>query len=137
MDSKIYFKEFEAIFTLRHLLKEEYKVKCLDNLECYYIPIEFVLKVGRELSPKIRRVDYVCPQEIRCDQHQFLYWFDNFLAELYDMVENKKFFPTMIYFWPKFVKDNTWDHLFGYVHTLCVKKDLSKLTYSQRLRFLN
>ena len=59
MDSKIYFKEFEAIFTLRHLLKEEYKDKCLDNLEYYYIPIEFVLKVGRELSPKIRRVDCV------------------------------------------------------------------------------
>ena len=137
MDTKIYFKEFSASIKLSYLLKEEYKVKCLDNLECYYIPTEFVIKVGREVSPKIRSVDWVCPQDIRCDQHHFLYWFDNFYAEVEDMVENQKNYPKMIYFWPKFVKDNTRDHLFGYVHTFCVKKDLSHLTYSQRLRFLN
>ena len=81
MDTKIYFKEFSASIKLSYLLKEEYKVKCLDNLECYYIPTEFVIKVGREVSPKIRSVDWVCPQDIRCDQHHFLYWFDNFYAE--------------------------------------------------------
>ena len=137
MDTLIYFKEFEGSCALKYLLKEDYKVVNINNHTCYYVPTEHILKVGREVISKINRVDYVCPRDIRCDQHHFKYWFEKFFDDIQRMVVEEKKFPKMIFFVCKHVKDNTKDHLFGWCHDFCVLKDLKHLTYSKRLQFLH
>ena len=82
MDTLIYFKEFEGSCALKYLLKDDYKVVNINNHTCYYVPTEHILKVGREVIPKINRVDYVCPRDIRCDQHHFKYWFEKFFDDI-------------------------------------------------------
>ena len=90
MDTLIYFKEFSGSCRLNYLLKDEYKVVNIHNHTCYYIPTDHILKVGRDLIPKINTVDYVCPAVVRCDQHHFKYWFGKFFDDLQYMVLEEK-----------------------------------------------
>ena len=140
INTVIAFKLMEYSYSLKYFFKDEFKKN-----NVYVIPFSHILHIKRKIFPLIRDAcDYVCPCTKQCDGHQFL----DFIEELYKFqrhaVENEKCFFRYFYFYNFHLKsdeqcsmENQIEKIAGWDFNVKNGKDLSHLSYSQRLSYLN
>ena len=130
--TRIAFKEMQYIYTLKIFFKDEFK----SGQSAYLIPFSHILYIKRDVFQRIRdSCDYVCPFTKDCDGHQFL----NFVQKLWDFmyfaVEEKKIFYRYFYFGNFRIKSD--GKIAGWDFKPVESKDLSHLSYSKRISYLN
>ena len=133
----IAFKLMEYCYTLKIFFKDEFK----SGESAYLIPFSHVLHVKRTVFPYIRdSCDYVCPYTKDCIGHQFL----NFVEKLWEFmrfaVEEEKCFYKYFYFGNFRLKSDdsiTPDTIAGWDFKAVEAKNLSHLSYSKRMSYLN
>ena len=107
----------------------------------YVIPFSHVLHVKRTIFPLIRDAcGYVCPYQKQCDGHQFLDFVEKLWEfELYAVTERKCFFREFHFYDFRFKSDknNEIKKVAGWDFHASIVKDLSHLSYSQRLTYLD
>ena len=132
----IAFKLMHYSYSLMCFFKDEFKKNGV-----YVIPFSHVLHVKRTIFPLIRDAcNYVCPYQNQCDGHQFLDFIEKIWEfELYAVTERKCFFREFYFydFHFKFDKVNEIKKIAGWNFNAMTAKDLSHLSYSQRLTYLN
>ena len=132
----IAFKLMHYSYSLKCFFKEEFKKK-----DGYLIPFSHILYIKRNIFPLIRDAcDYVCPYNEKCDGHKFL----DFVNQLYEfqhycVLEKKCFFRDFYFFDFRFKRDKVheMEKVNGWNFNAVTAKDLSHLSYSQRLHYLN
>ena len=102
----------------------------------YLIPFSHILYIKRTVFHYIRdSCDYVCPYTKDCHGHQFL----NFVEKLWEFmcyaVEDKKMFYKYFYFGNFRIDSN--GKIAGWDFKPVEAKDLSHLSYSRRMSYLN
>ena len=130
----IAFKLMEYSYSLKVFFKDEFK----SGQSAYLIPFSHILHVKRTVFPFIRdSCDYVCPYTKECDGHQFL----NFVEKLWKFmcyaVEEKNCFYKYFYFDNFRLKSDVADKIAGWDFKPLEAKDLSHLSYSRRMSYLN
>ena len=130
----IAFKLMEYSYSLKVFFKDEFK----SGQSAYLIPFSHILHVKRTVFPFIRdSCDYVCPYTKECDGHQFL----NFVEKLWKFmcyaVEEKKCFYKYFYFDNFRLKSDVADKIASWDFKPLEAKDLSHLSYSRRMSYLN
>ena len=134
INTVITFKLMEYSYSLKYFFKEQFKKNGM-----YEIPFSHILHIKRKVFPLIRDgCDYVCPYKKQCNGHQFL----DFIEELYRFqrhaVENEKCFFRYFYFYNfRFCIEDQIEKVAGWDFNVKYGKDLSHLSYSQRLSYLN
>ena len=132
-------KLMEYRITLKSFFKEEFKFQ--NNT--YKIPFSHILYIKRKIFPLIRdSCDYVCPKSKQCDGHKFL----DFIETLWEFqkysVEEKKMYFRFFYF-HTFTQTNDVEYsvkpnkIKGWFVKPIEHQDLSHLSYSRRLSYLN
>ena len=84
--------------------------------------------------------DYVCPYQKQCDGHQFLDFIDKLWEFQLHAVTNEKCFFRYFYFYNFRLKSDeqySIEKIAGWDFNVKDGKDLSHLSYSQRLSYLN
>ena len=133
----IAFKLMSYSYSLACFFKDQFK----KNENEFVIPFSHILFIKRHVFHMIRdSCDYVCPYIEKCDGHQFL----NFIEKLYQfqqyaVLEKKCFFKDFRFYNFRFKKDKFQDleKIAGWDFDVFNTKDLSHLTYSQRVQYLN
>ena len=130
----IAFKLMEYSYSLKVFFKDEFK----SGQSAYLIPFSHILHIKRTVFPYIRdSCEYVCPYTKECDGHQFL----NFVEKLWEFmryaVEEKKWFYKYFYSSNFRLKSDKVDKIAGWDFKPVEAKDLSHLSYSRRLSYLN
>ena len=132
-------KIMQYMYSLKIFFKDEFK----SGESAYLIPFSHVLFIKKKNFPLIRdSCDYVCPCTKECDGHQFLNFVEKLWEFMHYTVEEKKIFYKYFYFGNfrltsdvefslQPVKIKGWD--FKPVEA----KDLSHLSYSRRMSYLN
>lgn len=134
INTVIAFKLMEYSYSLKIFFKDEFKKEGV-----YIIPFSHVLYVKRTIFPYIRdSCDFVCPYKNPCDGHQFL----DFIEELwnfmrYSVEERKCFFRYFYFFNFRLKSHNEIEKIAGWNFRAIQPKDLSHLSYSKRLSYLN
>ena len=134
INTVIAFKLMEYSYSLKIFFKDEFKKEGV-----YVIPFSHVLYVKRTIFPYIRdSCDFVCPYKNPCDGHQFL----DFIEELwhfmrYSVEERKCFFRYFYFFNFRLKSHNEIEKIAGWNFRAIQPKDLSHLSYSKRLSYLN
>ena len=134
INTVIAFKLMEYSYSLKNFFKDEFKKEGV-----YVIPFSHVLYVKRTIFPYIRdSCDFVCPYKNPCDGHQFL----DFIEELwnfmrYSVEERKCFFRYFYFFNFRLKSHNEIEKIAGWNFRAIQPKDLSHLSYSKRLSYLN
>ena len=141
VNTVIAFKLMQYSYTLKSFFKDELK----KSNGVYIIPYSHILRFKKTVFQYIRdSCDYVCPHRKPCDGHQFL----DFVEKLWNFeryaVEERKCFFKNFYFYNFRLKtdqfysmDNQIDKIAGWNFYAIDAKDLSHLSYSQRLSYLN
>ena len=135
LNTVIAFKLMEYSYSLKSFFKNEFK----KSEDTYLIPFSHVLHVKRIIFPYIRdSCEYVCPYKEPCDGHQFL----NFVEQLWEFmrysVEDRKCFFKYFYFYDFRLKSvDEIEKIAGRNFKAVEAKDLSHLSYSKRLSYLN
>ena len=135
LNTVIAFKLMEYSYSLKSFFKNEFK----KSEDTYLIPFSHVLHVKRIIFPYIRdSCEYVCPYKEPCDGHQFL----NFVEQLWEFmrysVEDRKCFFKYFYFYDFRLKSvDEIEKIAGWNFKAVEAKDLSHLSYSKRLSYLN
>ena len=136
VNTVIAFKLMHYSYSLKCFFKEEFKKK-----DGYVIPFSHVLYIKRHIFPLIRDAcDYVCPYNEQCDGHNFL----DFVEKLwefqhYAVLEKKCFFREFHFYNFRFKRDKVheMEKVAGWDFNAITTKNLSHLSYSQRLHYLN
>ena len=134
INTVIAFKLMEYSYSLKIFFKDEFKKEGV-----YVIPFSHVLYVKRTIFPYIRdSCDFVCPYKNPCDGHQLL----DFIEELwnfmrYSVEERKCFFRYFYFFNFRLKSHNEIEKIAGWNFRAIQPKDLSHLSYSKRLSYLN
>ena len=136
INTVIAFKLMHYSYSLKCFFKEEFKKK-----DGYVVPFSHILYFKRNIFPLIRDAcDYVCPYEEQCDGHKFL----DFIEKLWEfehhaVLEKKCFFREFYFFDFRFKRDKVheMEKVNGWNFSAVTAKDLSHLSYSQRLHYLN
>ena len=136
----IAFKLMQYSYSLQILFQEQFKKD-----DGYLIPFSHILFIKRKIFPIIRdSCDYVCPYEKQCDGHQLLHFIDKLYEFMVWSVTEKKTFFKYFYF-DNFkinhdvrysIKDKEMK-IIGWDFNVREYKDLSHLSYSKRLSYLN
>ena len=139
LNTVIAFKLMEYSYSLKSFFKDEFK----KSEGMYIIPFSHILYVKISIFPFIRdSCGYVCPCKDPCDGHQFL----NFIEKLWEFmrysVEDRKCFFKYFYFYNFRLKSATnhsmkIEKIVGWNFRAVEPKDLSHLSYSKRLSYLN
>ena len=105
------------------------------------IPFSHILYIKRNIFPLIRDAcDYVCPYKGQCDGHKFLDFVEKLWEfEYYAVTEKKCFFREFYFFDFRFKTDKVheMEKVAGWDFKAITVKNLSHLSYSQRLHYLN
>ena len=105
----------------------------------YNIPTEDILRFKRKYCNEIRQKcchgNFVCPSDDLCRGHKFI----NFLEKIFEaithcVIEEKVFYRYFLFY---NIKKNDYDDFIKWDFHPSGEKDLSHLTYSKRLSFLN
>ena len=136
INTVIAFKLMQYSYSLKCFFKEEFKEK-----DGYVIPFSHILYINRHIFPLIRDAcSYVCPYNEQCDGHKFL----DFVEQLWEfqhycVLEKKCFFRDFYFFDFRFKRDKVheMEKVNGWNFYAINAKNLSHLSYSQRLRYLN
>ena len=135
-NTAIAFKLMHYSYSLMCFFKDEFKKNGV-----YVIPFSHVLHVKRTIFPLIRDAcGYVCPYQKQCDGHQFLDFVEKLWEfELYAVTERKCFFREFHFYDFRFKSDknNEIKKVAGWDFHASIVKDLSHLSYSQRLTYLD
>ena len=135
LNTVIAFKLMEYSYSLKSFFKDEFK----KSEGMYIIPFSHILYVKRSIFPFIRdSCGYVCPCKDPCDGHQFL----NFIEKLWEFmrysVEDRKcFFKYVCFYDFRLKSDKEIEKIAGWDFEAIEPKDLSHLSYSKRLSYLN
>ena len=130
----IAFKLMEYSYSLKVFFKDEFK----SGQSAYLIPFSHILHVKRTVFPFIRdSCDYVCPYTKECDGHQFLDFVEKLWKFMCYAVEEKKCFYKYFYFDNFRLKSDVADKIAGWDFKPLEAKDLSHLSYSRRMSYLN
>ena len=137
INTVIAFKLMQYSYSLKSFFKEEFK----RANGIYVIPFSHILYFKRNIFPLIRdSCDYVCPYEERCDGHKFL----DFVQKLWDfqhhaVLEKKCYFQDFCFYNFRYKRDEVHqiEKIAGWDFNMYRAKDLSHLSYSQRLHYLN
>ena len=134
LNTVIAFKLMEYSYSLKCFFKDEFKVNGV-----YVIPFSHVLHIKRKVFPLIRdSCEYVCPHQNHCDGHQFLDFIDELWNFMQHAVEKKKCFYRYFRFYNFRLKREQYiEKIAGWDFNVSGAKDLSHLSYSQRLSYLN
>ena len=128
----IAFKLMQYSYTLKIFFKDEFK----SGQSAYVIPFSHILHIKRTVFPYIRdSCDYVCPYTKQCDGHQFLNFVEKLWEFMHHAVENEKMFFRYFYFGNFRVKPD--GKMAGWDFKPVEAKDLSHLSYSRRMSYLN
>ena len=133
----IAFKLMQYSYSLASFFKKEFK----KNEDEYIILFSHILYVKRHIFHLIRdSCDYVCPYDEQCDGHQFL----DFIEKLYQfqhhaVLEKKCFFQDFRFYNFRLKRDKFQDleKIASWDFCPSTTKDLSHLSYSKRLQYLN
>ena len=136
INTVIAFKIMQYSYSLKSFLKKEFKQNGM-----YVIPFSHILYFKRNIFPLIRDAcDYVCPYEDQCDGHKFL----DFVEKLwefqhYAVLEKKCYFRDFCFYNFRYKRDEVHqiEKIAGWDFNVLYAKDLSHLSYSQRLHYLN
>ena len=136
INTVIAFKIMQYSYSLKSFLKKEFKRNGM-----YVIPFSHILYFKRNIFPLIRDAcDYVCPYEDQCDGHKFL----DFVEKLwefqhYAVLEKKCYFRDFCFYNFRYKRDEVHqiEKIAGWDFNVLYAKDLSHLSYSQRLHYLN
>ena len=140
LNTVIAFKLMSYSYSLKSFFKDEFK-----QGDGYIIPFSHVLHFKRRIFPLIRDgCDFVCPFTKPCDGHQFL----DFVETLWEFeryaVEERKCFFRDFYFCDFRLRsdetssmNNQIEKIAGWNFFPIHGKDLSHLSYSRRLSYLN
>ena len=136
INTVIAFKIMQYSYSLKCFFKEEFK------RDGYYeVPFSHILYVKRNIFPLIRDAcGYVCPYENKCDGHKFLDFIEKLWEfEHYAVLDKKCFFQNFHFYNFRYKIDNIhgMQKVAGWDFDAVVTKDLSHLSYSQRLQYLN
>ena len=136
INTVIAFKIMQYSYSLKCFFKEEFKQN-----NGYVIPFSHILYIKRNIFPLIRDAcDYVCPYKDQCDGHKFLD-FVNKLWEFqhYAVLEKKCYFRDFYFYDFRYKTDKVhgMEKVAGWDFNAMATKDLSHLSYSQRLHYLN
>ena len=121
-----------------------YKVFFLDEFFYdgrYNIPTDFIFKFQRKYFQKIRSncehgSNFVCPSDNLCRAHKFIFFIEKiFEAMTHCVIEEKIYYKYFLFKLKK--NDYSFNDISGWDFVPSQIKDLSKLTYSQRLSYLN
>ena len=148
-------KNYEERKKLCFLTEDEKKFKCtykkkFDFLSLFFkeeyfydgrynIPTEDIIKFKRKYCNEIRQKcchgNFVCPSDDLCRGHKFI----NFLEKIFEaithcVIEEKVFYRYFLFY---NIKKNDYDDFIKWDFHPSGEKDLSHLTYSKRLSFLN
>ena len=137
INTVIAFKIMQYSYSLKCFFKEEFK----RNDGVYVIPFSHILYIKRKIFPLIRDAcDYVCPYQDQCDGHKFL----DFIKKLWEfqhhaVLEKKCYFEEFYFdnFRYKIDKVHGIEKVAGWDFNVITAKNLSHLSYSQRLLYLN
>ena len=136
INTVIAFKMMEYSYSLKCFFKDEFKKN-----GGYVIPFSHVLYIKRTIFPLIRNAcDYVCPYKDQCDGHKFLDFIQKLWEFEYYAVTERKCFFREFYFYDfrfKFDKVHEMEKVVGWDFNAITAKNLSHLSYSQRLHYLN
>ena len=136
VNTVIAFKIMQYSYSLKCFFKDEFKKN-----GGYVIPFSHVLYIKRTIFPLIRDAcDYVCPYKEQCDGHQFLDFIEKLWEfEYYSVTEKKCFFREFYFFDFRFKSDKVheMEKVAGWNFYAITTKNLSHLSYSQRLHYLN
>ena len=111
----------------------------------YIIPFSHVLYIKRKVFPIIRdSCDYVCPHQKQCDGHQFLDFIDKLWEFMHHAVKEEKCYFRYFCFYnfrlksdERYSVENQIEKIAGWDFKAIYPKNLSHLSYSQRLSYLN
>ena len=141
INTVIAFKLMQYSYSLKCFFKDEFKKK--DGV--YIIPFSHIVHIKRTVFPLIRdSCDFVCQHQKPCDGHQFL----DFVEKLYEFmlyaVQDRKCFFRYFYFYnfrlrshERYSMENQIEKIAGWNFYAIDLKDLSHLSYSQRLSYLD
>ena len=134
INTVIAFKMMEYSYSLKCFFKDEFKKN-----GGYMVPFSHVLYIKRTIFPLIRNAcDYVCPYKEQCDGHKFLNFIEKLWEfEYYAVTEKKCFFREFYFYDFRFKTDKVheMEKVAGWDFNAI--KNLSHLSYSQRLHYLN
>ena len=140
VNTVIAFKLMQYSYSLKCFFKDEFKKN-----GAYVIPFLHILHIKRKIFPLIRDAcDYVCPYEKQCDGHQFLDFIEKLWEfQVYSVTDKKCFFRDFYFYDFRFKSDkdysmsNEIEKVAGWNFYAINAKNLSHLSYSQRLSYLN
>ena len=136
INTVIAFKMMEYSYSLKCFFKDEFKKN-----GGYMVPFSHVLYIKRAIFPLIRNAcDYVCPYKEQCDGHKFLNFIEKLWEfEYYAVTEKKCFFREFYFYDFRFKTDKVheMEKVAGWDFNAITAKNLSHLSYSQRLHYLN
>ena len=140
VNTVIAFKLMQYSYSLKCFFKDEFKKN-----GAYVIPFSHILHIKRRIFPLIRDAcDYVCPYEKQCDGHQFLDFIEKLWEfQLYSVTDKKCLFRDFYFYDFRFKSDkdysmsNEIEKVAGWNFYAINAKNLSHLSYSQRLSYLN
>ena len=136
INTVIAFKMMEYSYSLKCFFKDEFK----KNGE-YMVPFSHFLYIKRTIFSLIRNAcDYVCPYKEQCDGHKFLNFIEKLWEfEYYAVTEKKCFFREFYFYDFRFKTDKVheMEKVAGWDFNAITAKNLSHLSYSQRLHYLN
>ena len=120
------------VYTLKSFFKDEFKW----GQSAYLIPFEHIVWVKRNIFPYIRKdCGYVCEKEKTCCSHQFLNYVEMLWKSVCWVVEDKKVYFKYFYFSNfRFTNDG---RIAGWDAKAVEPKNLSHLSYSERMNYLN
>ena len=137
INTVIAFKLMQYSYSLKCFFKEEFK----QSNGVYVIPFSHILYIKRNIFHLIRDTcDYVCPYEDKCNGHKFLDFVQKLWDFQHDAVLNKKcYFKDFVFynFRYKIDKLHGIEKVDGWDFNFTNAKNLSHLSYSQRLSYLN
>ena len=120
------------IYTLKAFFKDEFK----SGNSAYLIPFDHIVFTKRNIFPYIREdCGYVCERETPCGGHQFLNYVEMLWRSICWAVEEKKVYYRYFYF-ANFRLTND-GKIVGWDAKPVEPKDLSHLSYSKRVSYLN
>ena len=136
INTVIAFKIMQYSYSLKSFFKNEFKQN-----DVYIIPFSHILYFKRNIFPMIRDAcDYVCPYAEQCDGHKLL----DFVEKLYEfqhyaVLERKCFFKEFYFYDFRYKVDKVqgMEKVAGWDFNAFNSKDLSHLSYSQMLHYLN
>ena len=120
------------IYTLKAFFKDEFQ----SGQSAYLIPFDHIVFTKRNIFPYIREdCGFVCPRETPCGPHQFLNYVEMLWRSICWAVEEKKVYYRYFYF-TNFRLTND-GKIAGWDTKPVEPKDLSHLSYSKRMSYLN